>query len=191
MTRDEIYDHLAQVYLGKRNKVEVKKKKEFNVWLVINMVIAGIILASTFYGLSAFLARRADSLQSSIVFALNNGPIRILYNLNEPYPSVKIFSLAVPAVNLKKYNKLNFSIRGFSEGYPGIVKIVVKNERNEVASYFVQEVRLQWQDFSVPFEEFKEITDWTKVSEISFVFEAWNVEKKKGIVLIDNVCFAS
>ena len=30
MTRDEIYDHLAQVYLGKRGKVEEKKKQQFN-----------------------------------------------------------------------------------------------------------------------------------------------------------------
>ena len=191
MTRDEIYDHLAQVYLGKRNKVEVKKKKQLNAWLMINIVLAAIILASTFYGLSAFLARRGDSLQSSVIFALNNGPIRIPYNLNEPYPSVKKFSLSVPDVNVKKYNKLNFAIRGFSEGYPGVVKIVVKNARNETSSYFVKDVELKWEHFSIPFSQFKEITDWSSLTDISFVFEAWNVDSKKGIVLIDDVCFSS
>ena len=191
MTRDEIYDHLAQVYLGKRNRVETKKKKQFNAWLVINIVIAGIILASTCYGLSAFLARRGESLHSSVIFALNNGPIRVLYNLNEPYPSVKTFALSVPDVNLKKYNKLNFAIRGFSEGYPGVVKIVIKNKKNETAAYFVKDVKGQWQKFSIPFEQFKQITDWTNLSEISFVFESWNVDKKKGTVLIDDVCFSS
>ena len=191
MTRDEIYDHLAQVYLGKRNKAEIKKRKQFNAWLVINIGIAVIILASTFYGLSAFLVRRGESLQSSVIFALNNGPIKIPYNLNDPYPSVKAFSLSVPDVNLTKYSKLNFTIRGLSEGYPGVVKIVIKNERNEIASYFVQDVKMQWQHFSIPFEEFKQITDWTNLSEISFVFEAWNVDRKKGIVLIDDVCFSS
>lgn len=86
---------------------------------------------------------------------------------------------------------MNFSIRGFAEGYPGVVKIVVKNGKNETASYFVKDVQLHWQRFSIPFEEFKQITDWTNLSEISFVFESWNVDKKKGIVLIDDVCFSS
>ncbi|OGX25863.1 MAG: hypothetical protein A2787_06415 [Omnitrophica WOR_2 bacterium RIFCSPHIGHO2_01_FULL_48_9] len=191
MTRDEIYDHLAQVYLGKRNKAETKKKQQFNAWLVINIVIAFIILASTFYGLSAFLTRRTESLHRSVIFALNNGPIRVAYNLNEPYPSVKSFALSIPEVSLAKYNAFNFSIRGLDEGYPGVVKIVVRNDKNETSSYFVHGVKLQWQRLSIPFSEFKKITDWTRVTDVEFVFEAWNVEKKKGIVLIDDVCFSS
>ena len=93
MTRDEIYDHLAQVYLGKRDKIEEKKKRQFNAWLVINIVITLVILISAFYGLTAFLTHRSDFLKNNVVFSLNNGPIRISYNLNSPYPQVKIFSL--------------------------------------------------------------------------------------------------
>ena len=37
MTRDEIYDHLAQVYLGKRKEAEPRKKKHFHAWLAINV----------------------------------------------------------------------------------------------------------------------------------------------------------
>src|SRR3989338_4011294 len=125
MTRDEIYNHLAQVYLGKRNKTEEKKKKQFNAaWLGINLVIAVIILASSFYGLTAFLTHRAESLHSHVIFALNNGPIRFRYDLNEPYPSVKTFSLTIPKIDLTRYEQLNFSIRGLEEGHPGVIKIV-------------------------------------------------------------------
>ncbi len=77
MTRDEIYDHLAQVYLGKKNKIAQQKKVRFNVWLVINIVITVIIFASASYGLSAFLTHRGDALQNKIIFSLNNGPIRV------------------------------------------------------------------------------------------------------------------
>lgn len=191
MTRDEIYDHLAQVYLGKRNKVETKRKKQFNAWLVINIVIAFIILASTSYGLSAFLTRRTETLQRSVIFALNNSPIRITYNLNEPYPQVKNFSLSIPEINLAKYHALNFSIRGLEEGYPGVMKIMIRNDKNETSSYFIKDVKLQWQRLTIPFSEFEHITDWSHVVDVNFVFEAWNVEKKKGIVLIDDVCFSS
>ncbi len=190
MTREEIYDHLAQVYLGKRDKVEEKNKRHLNAWLVINIGITAVILASTFYGLTAFLTKRGDFSRSGVIFALTNGPIRVPYNLNEPYPQVKTFSLSIPKMDVSKYKFLSFSIRGLEEGYPGVVKVVLKNQRNEEAFYFVKDVRLKWQELSIPFEEFNQITDWTSLNEVSFIFEAWNAEKKKGVVLIDNICFS-
>ena len=191
MTRDEIYDHLAQVYLGKREKADEKKKRQFNAWLVINIVITIVILASTFYGLTAFLTGRVEYSKSSVLFALNNGPIKVIYDLNSPYPQIKTFSLTIPQMNVSRYQKLSFSIRGLEEGFPGVVKVVLKNQKNETASFYVKNVRLKWQELSIPFDEFTQITDWTNLMEVSFVLEAWNAEKKKGIVLIDNVCFAS
>lgn len=191
MTRDEIYDHLAQVYLGKRDRVEEKKKWQFNAWLVINIVITVIILASAFYGLTAFLTGRGEYLKNSVLFSLNNGSIRISYDLNSPYPQVKTFSLKIPKMNVSKYETLSFSIRGLEEGFPGVVKVVLKNQKNETASFYVKDVRLKWQELNIPFDEFTQITDWTNLTEVSFVLEAWNAENKKGMILIDNVCFSS
>ncbi len=191
MTRDEIYDHLAQVYLGKRDKVEEKKSRRFNAWLLINIVITLVILASTFYGFTAFLTGKNELSRNSIIYALTNGPLRIHYDLNDPFPQIKIFALAIPQINASKYKSLNFSIRGLEEGYPGVVKVTIKNRRNEIASFYIKDVRLKWQTVDIPFEEFSQITDWSDITEISFVLEAWNSEKKKGIVLIDGVCFSS
>ncbi len=191
MTRDEIYDHLAQVYLGKREKVEEKKRKQLSAWLVINIVITAVILTSAFYGFTAFLAQRGEHSRNSIIFSLNNGPIRIAYNLNDPYPQVKTFSLSIPKMNVSKYGKLSFSIRGMDEGFPGVVKVILTNQKHETSSFYVKDVRLKWQELSIPFDEFPQITDWTNITDISFVLEAWNAEKKRGTLLIDNVCFSS
>ena len=147
-------------------------------------------MASAFYGLTAFLTHRAENAKNSVLFALNNGPIRVSYNLNSPYPQVKTFSLTIPKMNVSKYDKLSFTIRGLDEGFPGVVKVVLKNQRNEVASYYIKDVRLKWQELNIPFDEFTQITDWTALTEVSFVLEAWNAEKKKGIMLIDNICFS-
>ena len=73
MTRDDIYDHLAQVYLGKRSKNDVKKEKQFNAWLVINILITVIIFTSAFYGLTAFLTHHNSNLQSRIIYSLLPG----------------------------------------------------------------------------------------------------------------------
>ena len=191
MTRDDIYDHLAQVYLGKRSKADIKKERQFSAWLLINILITVIIFTSAFYGLTAFLTHRDSALSNRIIFSLHNGPIRIEYNFSGSFPPVKTFVLDVSTINAAKYNKIQFSIRGKEEGTPGIVKVMVKNRRNEEASYYVQGVGLDWQEFNIPLDEFQQVTDWSSLIDISFVLESWNVDSKKGLILIDNVCFSS
>jgi hypothetical protein len=191
MKRDDIYDHLAQVYLGKRSQKDDKKQREFNAWLVINIFITVIIFSSAFYGLTAFLAHRHSGLESRIIYSLHKGPIRFDYDFSGDFPPVKTFALNVPSVDAAQYGGIQFSIRGKEEGTPGVVKVVLKNRRNEEASYYVQGVGLDWQEFKIPFEEFKQITDWSSLVDISFVLESWNVEKQKGVILIDGICFSS
>ncbi len=191
MTRDEIYDHLAQVYLGKKHKTEQKKKQQFNAWLLINILITVIIFASSTYGLTAFLTKHKDVLQNRVIYTLNNGPIRVKYNLKHPYPPVKTFMLSVPEINVGKYKKLQFSIRGLEEGYPGVMRVELKNKKNETAAVFIKDVQLDWKSFSIPFDDFRQISDWSHIDGISFILESWNAKKKKGIILIDDVCFSS
>lgn len=191
MTRDDIYDHLAQVYLGKRSSLQEKKKKQLSSWLVINIVITVVIFASSIYGLTAFLTHRGDVLHNKIIYALNNGPIRLNYNLEYPYPSVKTFSLNIPKMNVGKYKALQFAVRALAEGTPGTIRVEIKNHRNEVAFVFIENVDLSWRNYEIPLERFAQISDWSDVSEISFVLEAWNSQDKKGIILIDEVAFSS
>ncbi len=191
MTRTEIYDHLAQVYLGKRNKAKEEKKKEFNVWLVINIFITVVIFASTFYGLTAFLTQNRADLKNHILYSLHSGSVRLEYNFHEDFPPTKSFSLTVPAIDVRKYGTLQFAMRGKEGGAPGIIKVVLHNQRNETASYYVQGVGAKWKDFHIPLSEFPQITDWTSLTDLSFILESWNMDKKKGTVLIDNIFFSS
>ena len=191
MTRDEIYEYLAKVYLGKReNVVEQKKRKTINQsWLVINIVITAVILLSAVCGFTAFLTRRVG-LNQQIFYALNNNPVRIAYDLNEPFPSTKTFAMTIPDKDASKYSKLNMSIRGFSGAYPGVVKLMIGNMKNERATYFIRNVGTEWQKVSIPFEKLN-LTDWTTIRDVSFVLEAWNVDFRKGTVLIDDISFSN
>ena len=73
MNRDEIYDHLAKVYLGKRESVVQKKTKPHlaNAWFVINGVIVVFILISVVYGLTAFLTQRKDVFKSRVKISIS------------------------------------------------------------------------------------------------------------------------
>jgi len=192
MTRDEIYDHLAKVYLGKRESVSEKKRKSKPAnrsWLVINVVVTAVISLSAVYGFTAFLTRRAG-LKSQVFYALNNNPIRMNYDLNDPYPATKTFSMTIPNKDVSKYKALNVSLRGMDSAYPGIVKVIVGNQKNEKAIYYIQNVNTQWQTMAIPFEKLN-LTDWTTVTDVSFVLEAWNVDFRRGTLLIDGVSFTN
>ena len=191
MTKDDIYDHLAQVYLGKRKVADDKKKKQFNAWLVINIFITLVIFGSAFYGMTAFLNQRRSAFEDSIIFPLHKGLINIAYDFRNNNVPQTAFALMVPHMNAAKYSKIQFSIRAKEEGSPGIVKIVLNNTKKETASYYVRGVNLGWQEVTIPLDEFPQITDWNNLTDVSFVLESWNVDKSKGIVLIDDVRFAS
>jgi hypothetical protein len=191
MNRDEIYDHLAKVYLGKKNSVQETKKKKLNAaWLMLNIISTLLILVSSFYGFTAFLNRQQVDLKNRVVYSLNNNPIRIAYNLDYPFPPVKTFSLPIPSRDLSKFSKLNLSVRGMEEGFPGVVKLVLSNQRNEKATYFIEDVGLSWQHLTIPLDKFK-MADLTSVTDVAFVLESWNVENKTGIVLIDDISFSN
>ncbi len=189
MTRDEIYDHLAKVYLGKREDASAqKKKKQINQsWLVINIVITAVILISTVYGFTAFLTRRV-TFENQVFYALNNNPVRIAYDLNDPFPSTKKFAITIPDKDASKYSRLNLTIRGLNGAYPGIVKLIVSNQKDEKATYYIQDVAADWKKVSIPFEKLN-LTDWTTVKEVAFVLEAWNTDFRKGTVLIEDISF--
>lgn len=190
MTRDEIYEHLAQVYLDKNSGEKKDVKKPFKLTREVRVVLTLLIVGLAFYTLTAFLSRRNDDLRSNIIFALSHSPIRIKYDLNPPYPQIKDFSIDIPSVDIGKYHRLNFSIRGLEEGYPEVVKVVLRNRRNEVAFKYIKGVNLKWQRQSIVFDEFSSISDFSSLSSVDFVLEAWNVDKKKGIILIDDLCFS-
>ena len=191
MTRDEIYDHLAQVYLGKRKGSDIKKKRQLNAWLIINICITGLIFFSVFYGLTAFLTQQRPAFENSIIFPLHNGPLFISYNFNDDFLPVNKFALDISSMNIAKFKNISFSVRAKEEGSPGILKVVFENRFNEKSFYYVRGIDLSWKEVTIPFNQFEQITDWESMKEVSFVLESWNVNKKKGVILIDEVQLSS
>lgn len=190
MTRDEIYDHLAKVYLGKREIEKVQPRQQPPSWLVINLVITAFILASIFWGLTAFLTQRDDLLKSRVIYALNNSPIRLSYNVGAGLPQVKALSIAIPPVDVKKYRRVSMSLRGMNDGNPKVLKVILTNAKEEQASYYLQNLSYRWQDYSLAFDDLN-ITDWGTLKDLSFVVESWNADKPSGTVLIDNISFSN
>ena len=188
-SRDEIYEHLAKVYLGKQKKTSQRKKKQFESPLV-RRTAALLVIVGCIFGLSAFLMKRNGFAANSVLYSLNERPLRISYDLNEPFPQIYSFAIPVPRINISKYSSVSFAIRAV-KGSPGAVKVVIKNKKKEASFYFLRQIHDRWNKVTIPLSEFKEISDWSNVTDVTFVFEAWNLEKPKGTVLIDDLCFSS
>ena len=191
-SREDIYDHLAQVYLGKRKEADIKKKKQFSAWLIINVLITFLIFASAFYGLTAFLARKGiDRLEDNIIFSLSHGTMKLSYDFSTVFHPDETLSLSIPKMDAVKYKDFQFSIRAHDGETPGVVKVVFKNKRNESSSFYVENVSDEWKKVAIPLSKFNQITDWSSLNDISFVVESWNVKQKQGSILIDDICFAN
>lgn len=192
MTKDEIYEHLAKVYMGKREtQAHIKKKPSLNFSFAGRVFLTIVVLTISFYGFTAFYFRRDTNIKNQMIFNLNTSLVRVKYDLSDPYPKVKQFSLQIPPTDLSQFHKINFSIRSTKDGSPGIVKVVLRNQKNEMAYYFARDIDFRWKTFSVALVDFKGITDWSNLKDVSFVLEEWNLEDEKGVILIDNVNFSS
>ncbi len=190
MTKDEIYEHLAKVYLGKKKKKKKAPGIKFYLLVFLNVFAAIGITVVLFSGLKnpVFKARFN---KNSLYYSVNQYPLRLQYNFNAPFPQIENFSLPLPEVDARSYSLLEFSIKSGKGNAPEILKITLENRKKEMASHFLKRISGKWQKVIIPLADFKEITDWSNITRIHFVFEAWNTGTKKGSVLIDDICFSN
>lgn len=186
MTREEIYEHLAQVYLGKKTK----KKKKYNLIKVILFVnLVAITLLPSFYFVNSKNTKNIQKQEQSFELALNYYPLRLVYDFKGNTLQVENFSLHLPNLNVENYNSLIFYLRGKRDLSPRILKISLENKKKEKSVFYLSGIEAKWQKISIPLSEFKEISDWTNITKLSFIIEAWNTDEEKGSVLIDDVHF--
>ena len=190
MNRDEIYDHLAQVYLGKGQEVASKKPKErksFHTWLAINIFITAFVFASVFYGLTASLKQNNTYLKQRIIASLSQGVVELSYNFLTEFPAEKSLVLSVPPLDATRYINLQFNVRAKESDAFGTLKIMLHNRKNEKGEYYISGINSRWQKISVPLSAFKTVTDKSNLTDVSFVVEPWNVQEKHETLLIENV----
>lgn len=200
MRNKEIYERIADTYLGKnnnkKNNSQRKKKKWFIYLTVINVLILFTVFFLFRHKMISALDRLAPAQQraagSASVYILSQRyPIKLTYDLIPPSLGVKNFTFSLPLVDAGRFSFLKLRVRGDANfGFTTVLKIDLKNQRSEKDSYYLKGILDRWQDFSIGLSEFKNITDWSNIGELSFIFEDWNVSEKTGILYIDNIRFS-
>ncbi len=183
MEKKDIYEHLAEIYLDASSKRKKKTKAYPEVFKTLFFISAFFIL-----GLSAALLvsfQRHKPFASEVSLLLYPDVLKLNFNFDSA--KKEIYSLNLDKLDLARFRAIGFSAR--KNNYQDNISLRVEfnsvfKERSEV--YF-KDIPHKWQDYKINLSEFKNISDWSKILNLAFIVEEWNVKKKSGIVYIDNV----
>ncbi len=184
-SKEHIYDYLAQVYFNKKEKEE--KNNFLRFLLAANIIIfAGIFAFLVFSKPSKHVTPRTKSL----VVNWTQMPLRFKYDLNYPKPQTAVLNLKLSDMNLRDYDVLKITLRGSQkEGFSKIIGIELRNAKKEKDTVYISDIEERWKAFEIPLKDFKYISDFSDISQISFKLEAWNTVQKKGLIYIDKIEF--
>lgn len=185
MDKKEIYEHLANIYLDASSSKKNRRKKKYLNPIVFSAAIFLVVAASAavFFTVSRSYSRVA--LPSEIALIFSSDPVKINFNFN---PAKKeTYAIELNRLDLAKYRALGFSARKANVNSSIALRIELVNAFRERSEIYFRDIPYGWQDYRVDFARFKNITDWSEMSTVSFSVEEWNAKEKNGIVLIDNV----
>jgi hypothetical protein len=183
MDKKDIYEHLAKIYL---DTPSVKKKKSKNQSKDHkNFIIIAVAIA---LGLTMLISVRLymhKPLQQGIALVFSTEPIKMNYNFD---PAKKeIFSLDLNKSNLSRFNTLGFFLKKSNSEDEIALRVEFTNLFNEKSEIYVRDIPNKWKYYELKFSDFKGITDWSEMTDVSFIIEEWNTKENKGLVYIDNV----
>jgi hypothetical protein len=185
MDKKDIYEHLAKIYLDASFKTKKKKKPKFHPQLFRNLFLLSIVLVVGLSFALFFDFGENKPLNSEIALVLLPDAAKINFNFN---PAKKeIYSLDLNNLNLNKFKFLNFSVKNSAYQNPIALRVEFTNIYKEKSWIYLKDISHKWRDYSLKLLEFKNISDWSEMSNLSFIVEEWNTKEKKGVVYIDNV----
>jgi hypothetical protein len=183
MDKKDIYEHLANIYLDASLKKK-KKGKENNYFKKLFFGSLAVIFGlSIFMFGSAYFNRPARTSYVSLV--LYPDTVRINFNFG---PAKKeICSIGLNKLNLSRYKALSFSLKKNNYFDKIALRVEFTNPYNESSHLYLTDIPADWKEYKINLAQFKGISDWTEMSNLSFIIEEWNAKEKKDIVYIENI----
>ena len=117
--------------------------------------------------------------------------VRLDYDVDSPNPAYNGFWMKLNGEDATAYNTVTFYMRGDKEkGFTKRVKIELKDMSNQPSPYILTGLTDQWQKFTIPFEKFRKVKDWSAMNEFVVVFDDINSNPKSGTLYIDHITFS-
>jgi len=183
MDKKDIYEHLAKIYLDassrKKNKSPTPSKLFKNLFLISIVFIfaLGFVLFNN--------SQRKKAFDSELALVLLPDVAKINFHFD---PARKeIYAINLNKLNLTRFRTLAFSVRKANYENTISLRVEFTTPFKEKSEIYFKDIPHKWQDFKINLSEFKGISDWSEMSNLTFAIEEWNTKEKRGIVYLDNV----
>ncbi len=184
MDKKDIYEHLAKIYLdASLNKP--KKKKEYPHLKLIFFFAITLIFSFTALILPQITKSKFQNSEISLVIQ----PDMVKINFNFDPAKKEIYSVNLNRLNLAKYKSLAFAVKKANYKDLTSLRVEFTNTFKEKSEIYLKDIPHRWHNFKLAFSDFKGVTDWSEMSNISFIIEQWNTKEKHGVVLVENIRF--
>jgi len=186
MNKAEVYEHLANIYLDssrKRKKiVKSKASRQFKILFVIIIFIVLVFLTALFIN-----SPKKTSLNAEIAYVIQPDVVKINYNFN--VIKKEVYSMDLNSLELSPFKTLAFSVRKTNPEDTVFLRVELTNAFKEISEVYLKDIKYRWKSFRIALADFKNISEWSDMSKLSFIVEEWNTKNKHGVVYIDDVKF--
>lgn len=121
--------------------------------------------------------------------------LKIDYDIASAAPAFNGIWMKLNNIDLTQYDELSMLIKGDEEaGFTTQFKMELKNAKGQRAIYKIKGITKDWQRVVVPMEKFRmidSINDWSRMTELVFVFDDLTVSYKQGTLYVDDIAFTS
>lgn len=185
MDKKDIYEYLAKIYLDSSSATKKKKPVLFHRYknLLLISVPLVLILALSPVFRRYFSAKKGP--ESEVALLLLSEAAKMNFNFD---PAKKeTYSINLNKLNLVRFKVLAFALKKTNYSDNISVRVELTNAFKEKAEVYLKDIPNRWQEYKIPLSEFRGISDWSEMTDLSFILEEWNTRQKHGIVYIDNI----
>lgn len=189
MDKKDIYEHLANIYLDASSKRKKKGKSGYKIKKIflLNLVILVTLSLVLFISLKNKLPQTSPhKLIAELALVLQPDIVKINFHFD---PAKKeIYAIDLNKMDLQRFKTLGFLARKADFDHKITLKIEFANAFKENSQLFISDIKsYKWQEYRLPLANFKDISNWSQITRLSFIIEEQDVKEKKGIVYLDNV----
>lgn len=183
MDKKDIYEHLAKIYLDASSNKKKKRKSYHKFFNKFYVIIAVFIFCIITVKLVFFIRNKPFNREIALVLLSEAAKI----NFNFAPAKKETFTLGMNNLNLKRFNSLGFSLKKKNYNDTIALRVEFSNSFKEKSEIYVKNIPYKWQDYKIKLSDFKNINDWSNISNLIFTVEEWNTREKEGIVYLDNI----
>jgi hypothetical protein len=194
MDKKEVFDYLAKTYLSSSHKDTLTRTpppKRFHYRGMLLIALFFMLVAGSTFLYSSLTPQKGFSFREH---SLSLTPADIPIAVNYDFTGTSDVKQSRYAFNFNPADVKDFAFLMLSmkQSHPKgalSVRVDMNTKRNEHDTFYVRNVGNSWKRFMIPLSEFKGISDFSDIVQLSFAIEEWNVEQKSGTLFIDNVGF--